>query len=205
VKHLSTNGIRAMLLAALLALTALGGIGVTGVAAKGSQSGTSSVFTIGPGHTFIANIPGASSTLIRRPNGINVTLQTTGLPAGHAVTVWALIFNNPSACPAGGCHEMNGDLNIPEVQGSVYHVTGHIVGSTGSFAGSVPVGDATNAFRGPGLLNPFGAEIHLIVRDHGVAATGGLLQQQFNDTSPRFCNPDDACSDIQESIHLSSQ
>ncbi|HEX9093262.1 MAG TPA: hypothetical protein VF902_04705 [Coriobacteriia bacterium] len=187
----------ATLFAALSIALIAGGAGTA--LAAGSESGTSSVFAIGPGHTFIADVPGASSTLVRTTNGISVTLQTSGLPAGHAVTMWALIFNDPSACGAGGCHEMNGDLNIPAVQGSVYRVTGHVVGERGSFAGLVPVGDAANAVRGPGLLDPYGAEIHLIVRDHGVAETGDLLQQQFNNISPAFCNV--ACADVQESIH----
>lgn len=177
--------------------------GPAAAASGGAQIGTSPVFTIGPGHTFIADIDGANSTLVRTPNGIAVSLQTSGLPAGHAVTVWALIFNHPGACGAGGCHEMNGDLGVPGVQGSVFHVTGHVVDASGSFAGRVPLGDAADAFFGPGLLDPYGAEIHLIVRDHGVAATGDLLQQQFNDISPRFCNV--ACADIQESIHLAGQ
>jgi hypothetical protein len=189
-------------LVAVLSVALLAGAAGT-VMAVGSETGTSSVFAIGPGHTFIADIPGASSTLVRTPNGISVTLNTSGLPAGHALTMWALIFNDPTACGAGGCHEMNGDLNIAAVQGSVYHVAGHVVGETSSFAGFVPLDDAPNAARGPGLLDPYGAEIHLIVRDHGVAGTGDLLQEQFNNNSPAFCNV--ACADIQESIHLSHE
>ena len=71
--------------------------------AAGPEVGTSRVFAIGPGHTFINWVPNASSTLVRTTNGINASLQTSGLPAGHAVTMWALIFNNPSACSPGGC------------------------------------------------------------------------------------------------------
>ena len=52
---------------------------------------------------------------------------------------------------------------------------------------------------GPSLLNPFGAEIHLIVRDHGLADPA-ILTDQFNNDSPRFCNV--ACADIQKSVHL---
>jgi hypothetical protein len=190
--------IRIATLLAVLSIGLLTGGAGTALAA-GSETGTSSVFAIGPGHTFIADVPGASSTFVRTANGISVNLETSDLRAGHAITMWALIFNDPTACGAGGCHEMNGDLNIPAVQGSVYRVTGHVVGEQGSFAGRVPVGDAANAVRGPGLLDPYGAEIHLIVRDHGVAGTGDLLQMQFNNISPAFCNV--ACADIQESIH----
>ena len=168
--------------------------------AGGSEIGTSGVFSIGPGHSFVAWVPGASSTLVRTtPNGIGISLQTSNLPAGHAVTVWALIFNNPSACGPGSCDESRGDLSIPEVMGSVQHITGHVVGTNGTFAGHLAVGDSADAFVGPGLLNPFGAEIHLIVRDHGLADPA-IITDQFNNDSPRFCNV--ACADIQKSVHL---
>jgi hypothetical protein len=189
-------------LVATLSLT-LAVVGAAPSMAAGLESGTSTVFAIGPGHTFIADVPGSTSTFVRTPDGIGVNLQTSGLPAGHAVTMWALIFNDPNSCGVGGCHESKGDLNIPGVQGSVYRVAGHVVGDTGTFAGQVPVGDAENAVRGPGLLDPYGAEIHLIVRDHGMAGTGDLLQHQFNNISPAFCNV--ACADIQESIHLAHE
>lgn len=169
-------------------------------AAGGSEIGTSPVFLIGPGHTFIDFVPGATSTLVRTSNGISVSLQTSGLPAGYAVTVWALIFNNPSACGAGGCDETRGDLGLPAVQGSLQRVTGHVVGTESSFAGHLGIGEASQTAFGPGLLDPFGAQINLIVREHGVAASGELLLQQFHNPSPRFCNV--ACSDIQKSVHL---
>jgi hypothetical protein len=168
--------------------------------AGSAEIGTSPVFSIGPGHTFIGFVPGATSTLVRTPNGISVSLETSGLPAGHAVTVWALIFNNPSACGPGGCDETRGELATPAVQGSLQRVTGHVVGATSSFAGHLAIGEASQTAFGPGLLDPFGAQINLIVRDHGVAASGELLLQQFHNPSPRFCNV--ACFDIQKSVHL---
>lgn len=174
-------------------------VGVAPAVAGGSEIGTSGVFSIGPGHSFVAWVPGASSTLVRTPNGISISLQTSDLPAGHAVTLWALIFNNPGACGSGGCDESRGDLNIPAVMGSVEHVAGHVVEPNGTFAGHLAVGDSADAFVGPGLLNPFGAEIHLIVREHGLADPA-ILTDQFNNDSPRFCNV--ACADIQKSVHL---
>jgi hypothetical protein len=183
----------------------------TPAAAAGPEIGSSPVFSIGPGHVFIDWVPGASSTLVRTTNGVNVSLQTSGLPAGHAVTMWALIFNNPSACSAGGCNESAGDLRAPGVNGSVQRVTGHIVsGTEESFAGHLGIGEATQTAFGPGLLDPFGARIHLIVREHGLAdavidptTDELLLLEQFHNPSPRFCNV--ACSDLQKSVHLPHQ
>lgn len=188
---------------AVLALIAITFASAAPASAAGVESGTSGVFSIGPGHTFIADVPGATSTLERTPNGISVLVRTPGLLAGHAVTVWALIFNDPTACLAG-CEEMSGDLNVPGVKGSVFHVTGHVVGAgETSFGGRVNVGDSAHAFVGPGLLDPYGARIHLIIRDHGIAGAGALLQRQFNDNSPRFCNL--TCFDAQKSVHLPHQ
>ncbi len=167
--------------------------------AGGSEIGTSPVFAIGPGHVFIDWVPGASSTFVRTQHGISIFLQTSALPAGHALTVWALIFNNPSACGTGGCDEIRGDLRNPAVLGSLQRITGHVVGAESSFAGHLALEDASRTFFGPGLLDPFGAQIHLIVRDHGVASPD-ILTDQFNDPSPRFCNV--ACFDIQKSVHL---
>jgi hypothetical protein len=175
------------------------GVGVaSATSTSGAEIGTSPVFAIGPAHVFLDWVPGASSTLVRSSDGINVSLQTSGLPAGHAVMMWMLIFNNPSACGAGGCEETRGDLAAPGVQGSVQHITGHVVGSTATFAGRVSVGDGGDAVVGPGLLNPYGAEIHLIVRDHGELLPGSLVEQ-FRSDSPSFCNV--ACFDVQKSVH----
>jgi hypothetical protein len=91
-------------------------------------------------------------------------------------------------------------LGLPAVPGSLQRVTGHVVGTESSFAGRLGIGEASQTAFGPGLLNPYGAQINLIVREHGVAASGELLLQQFHNPSPRFCNV--ACSDIQKSVHL---
>jgi hypothetical protein len=185
--------------------TILAGLALAGPAlAGGSEVGTSPVFAIGPGHVFVDWVPGASSTLVRTEHGISVVLQTSGLPAGHAVTLWALIFNNPSACGGGtrACDEIQGDLRDPAVMGSVQRVTGHVVEAVSSFAGHLALAEADSTAFGPGLLDPWGAEIHLIVREHGVASPDILLDQFHND-SPRFCNV--ACSDIQKSVHLAGE
>jgi hypothetical protein len=195
------NLARAVAVVGLLASLLGAGVGTAAASNVGAQTGTSPVFAIGPGHVFLNWIPDASSTLVRTSNGISISLQTTGLPAGHAVTMWALIFNNPGACGAGGCDESRGDLAVPGVQGSVQHVTGQIVGTDATFAGHVLVGDAADAFVGPGLLDPYGAEIHLIIRDHGELLPGFLVEQ-FNSDSPRFCNV--ACFDVQKSVHLAN-
>src|ERR687887_2115254 len=62
---------RLLILLAALALTA-----AAPAVAGGAEIGTSPVYSIGPGHVFVDWVPGASSTLVRTANGIDISLQT---------------------------------------------------------------------------------------------------------------------------------
>jgi hypothetical protein len=135
-------------------------------------------------------VAGASAHLTRNSDGIAFTLHTF-LPAGNADTVWWIIFNNPSACsdPAGpGLSCGLGDVDpasLAEV--SVLNADGLVVGRGGvaNFMGSLAVGGSGpgEVLFGDGITNPLGAEIHLLVEDHGVASTDPdvLYLQTHND------------------------
>ena len=56
-----------------------------------------------------------SSQLIRGDNGLNANFQTSGLPAGQAVTLWFIIFNNPAGCSTSPC-SLPADLFNPAAQ-----------------------------------------------------------------------------------------
>jgi hypothetical protein len=89
--------------------------------------------------------------------------------------MWWVVFNNPSACthPIPGismCSEpdvFNTDPAGP--QGSALHAAGRIVDENGSteYGAHLKVGDTSHALRGPGLLDPRGAEVILVLRNHG--------------------------------------
>jgi len=130
------------------------------------------VFPDGP------DIPGASSTLVRSAGGVSIRLSTDGLAPG-AYTAWWVIFDDPSAC-VDGC-----GLDDLGVATGLY-ATGHVVGDNGkaNFAAHLSVGDlsgldatAPPIFAGPGLLHPFEAEVHLVVRNHGPAIPGRIAEQ----------------------------
>jgi hypothetical protein len=119
------------------------------------------------------------STLQRLPSSLQMTLETTGLPAGHVVTVWWVIFNNPAACSHGepanpatgfaGTRFGAGDLFVPAVQASAVHAAGHVIGANGvgNYASYLSVGSTTDQILfGPGLSNPMGADVHFVVHDH---------------------------------------
>lgn len=143
----------------------------------------------------------SSSSLVRTDSGAAMTLQTSGLNPGNAITVWWVIFNYPEFCSSGmfGLRCGEADLFNPDVVGSVMHASGHVIGGSGigNFGGSIKVGTPTKfvAF-GPGLINPLGADIHLVVLDHG-QVDPSLMPDQIHTVN--VCNP--VCTDVQFAAH----
>jgi hypothetical protein len=115
-----------------------------------------------------------TSRLVRTPNGISFTLSTSDLTPGHAYTLWFVAFNEPAQCAVPNeCapDDVVNDAAKPDMM----YATGGIVGGAGTatFAGRRAVGDTSGSLNSPvglpayGLLDAFGAEIHLAVHDHG--------------------------------------
>ena len=151
-----------------------------------------------PVHLFMSSVvvPGASSMLVRNDNGVTGTVHTDGLTAGNAYTMWFVVFNNPAAC-VGGCGA--DDLGRAGVNSSVVYGAGHVVGGEGNnFAGWLGVGDTDGAIAGPGLLNSRGAEIHLIIRNHGPAMPG-LIDEQIHSFNGGC--PPNSCANVQAAEH----
>jgi hypothetical protein len=127
------------------------------------------------------------SRVVRTADGLNVSMQTSTLPPGQAVTLWIGVFNNPSACAMRPCGA--DDIGNPAVQADFLWATGHVVGESGraGLAGRLPVGDASaslfNELGVPeaavGLTNPWTAEVQLLVHAHGPAQTGQMLRSQL--------------------------
>ena len=147
-------------------------------------------------------IPGAWSTLLRTGSGVAMNLHTADLPAGTADTVWWVVFNNPQNCgpkPSGPrCGDA--DLHATGVDASILHAAGHVVGAdgVGNYGARLAVGDTSTALFGPGLVNPFTADIHLVVRTHG-APIPGLVDDQIHSFNGGC--PPNTCTNIQASVH----
>jgi hypothetical protein len=135
-------------------------------------------------------IPQAGASLSRSNEGVFGTISTSHITPGNVVTLWWAIFNNPRACAGATCAPS--DLNNPAVYGSLQYGGGYLVGINGraDFGGYLGVGDNTGFHflpmfpnmpnPAPGLVDPKGAEIHLVIRDHGPASSDpGTLQQQL--------------------------
>ena len=135
--------------------------------------------TTSPVATFAGATVG-TSTLTRTDGGIAFSLQTSGLQAGHAVTVWWMVFN-------------------PDGPLSVQYAAGHVVdeGGAAEFGGYLQEGDTDGVINGgPGLLDATGANVVLVVRDHGPAKPD-IVEQQIHTFN--VCNP--TCTDLQISMH----
>ena len=141
-----------------------------------------------------------SSTLIRHADSIQMTLQTSAVPAGHVVTVWWVIFNHPEFCQFGepanpatgfaGTRCGPGDLGIvpgltpdPRVEPVVTHAARHVTGADGKarYASYLSVGAPTGqVLIGSALTNPLGADVHLIVHDHDAIANLGNIGDEIH-------------------------
>lgn len=164
-----------------------------------------------------------SSTLTRTDGRISYDLSTTGLEPGTANTLWVVIFNRPEYCD-GDCDDA--DLANPDVMADVvFGGSGQVVGSSGeaTFSGSRKVGDNSGSILGEwmdlpenGLMDPRGAEIHFVIRNHGPVIEG--LEQEMISTFNAGCGPvamegapdvpetlgtygDNTCVDTQFAVH----
>ena len=152
-----------------------------------------------------------SSTLTRTDSGIALVLHTTRLQTGHTVTIWWMVFNHPQACITGATTETPDDprcgmddMHNPAAGLSVLYAAGNIVDEDGEadFGAYLQEGDTDGALEGMelGLLDAAAVDVHLVVRDHGPAKPGMIVEQihTFDD----FCNP--TCTDLQMSVHEAS-
>jgi hypothetical protein len=151
-----------------------------------------------------SQVGGAWSSVAFGPTGASLELQTSDLPAGHTVTVWWVVFNEPENCshPEGELRCGPGDLPVfggdDSAVTSLVYAAGHQIGGSGqaTFAGRLAYGDASSALWGPGLVNPAGADIHLVVHDLGLLSPQQIAEG-IHDYGP--CDP--ACVDVQYSPH----
>jgi len=171
---------------------------VAAIAAIPAQAGPPSTSTSAVRMFSDTSIVG-SSTLRRQSDSLQMTLQTSGLPAGHVVTVWWIIFNHPAFCqfgeapnPATGFAGTTcgaGDLGIvpgltadPRVEPAVMHAAGQVIGAngTGNYGSYLSVGSTREQILlGSGLTNPLGADIHLLVHDHAALSELGNVGEEI--------------------------
>lgn len=206
-----------------LALTLLVVVATAAESAPSERS-TSPVLTIPPpGPPSVVG----SSHVVRTDNGVSVRLESSGLEPGHAVTLWIIAANSPEDCEAGipglsqcgpADHEAGrGDISVHQGTGRIARDDG-----TAAYGAHLRVGDRSQALfeDDPGLLDPRGAEVLLILKTHGPKIpeltsdmlstfAGGCADQSFppsltpNEDLVGEAGPND-CAEIQISVHQPS-
>jgi hypothetical protein len=143
----------------------------------------------------------------RGAESVDVNAHLRGLNPGHAFTVWAVIWNDPGECDAGGCGEDNlgvdGNVVIFSGIGGVASGGGNLNAS-----GTLPEDGGDGPIPG-GVTNTEGAEIHFVVQDHGPASDNAadlLLQTTTfeggcGDGAPPTAPPE-TCVDVQAAVFL---
>ena len=157
-----------------------------------------------------ADLVAGAATLTRTNKGISFRVYTSELNPG-ANTIWIVIFNNPENCAGGpgGCADP--DLSNPDVEGSVVYGTGYVVGVDGiaNFHGSLEEGSPPDGIQvnmpadtANGLKNSLKAEIHLVVRTHGVTDdTGEAVNQLTTFEDHALCTDQGrVCANVQAVI-----
>jgi len=166
-----------------------------------------------------------TSRLVRADDSVLATLRTSGLAPGDAVTLWWVVFNDPSGC-SHACGEddifINGDPTQGFNEGGIAaadivvgYADGAVVAPDGrvTLAGSVAEEGAVREIvfgAAPLLKDVNAAEIHLVVRSHGPALSE-LLREQLGSYAggcevflhpPEIPGADGECADVQFAIHL---
>ncbi len=117
----------------------------------------------------MVTIENAHALLITDDDGASMSMRTALLTPGHVYTAWWVVVNNPEACTAHPCAGSDVLGNTEAVEADVGYADGLVADDQGqgNFAAYLPVGDLTDHWFGNGLTNPWGAEIHIVIHDHG--------------------------------------
>ena len=171
----------------------------------------------------LSTVANAEAYLDRIDHGLAARVSTNGLSPNHAFTLWWTIYNSPGNCTDSACGTddvllTNADGSVIEspdglppvnfsqweaVGISVLRADGLISDMNGNaqFIAHLPIGDLSEAMGGPGIVDPYKAEIHLVVRDHG-PADGAIINEMVNTMNggcaADFPNP--PCTDVQVAV-----
>jgi hypothetical protein len=122
-----------------------------------------------PSQGDVRKIAGGEARLVADETGIFVNMTTDELEDNHVYTLWVITINNPEVCQANPC-------TPPEILGQSDALHSNVTWGDSllysdearmEFTAFLPVGEVVEGWFGNGLTNPLGAEIHLIINDHG--------------------------------------
>jgi hypothetical protein len=114
-------------------------------------------------------IENSRAILLTDDAGVSMSMHTFLLTPGHAYTAWWVVVNDPAACASIPCAPTDVLNNTDVVRAEVGFADGLVVDESGTadFAAYLPAGTMADGWFGHGLTNPRGAEIHIVIHDHG--------------------------------------
>jgi hypothetical protein len=175
-------------------------------------------------HRFadLSEVADGFAHLVRYDNGVTMAISTNDLVEGDVYTVWWVIFNEPENCSDGVCdvddvlvvedgvvprdEDGNRPMNMEGIAAanvSIQHAAGGFAqDGTLHTSATLGLGEVPGIVIGPGLLDPYRAEIHLVLRTHGPAADDIDVFADQISTFGGGCEPMDAlpCDDHQFAI-----
>jgi hypothetical protein len=204
------NFYRSSIRSILIALLAIGGSNAF-ADDKGGKGGWTSLqsaemfeFPIGDADPLPVK---GGGILLRSKDAVEARLSTMGLDAKTAYTVWWVIFNKPSKCSEECGEDDFYPYGIEQAEISVVYANGFVTGANGVAnvtahlnAGKVPAGWGVifgwKDDKKSGLKKGNGnkAELHMVVRTHGLAEVGNV---GFRTSNVEDDCDEDRCSDQQ--------
>lgn len=171
--------IRSMVMVgAALALSSAGG-GLSALAAEPvKQVGQAHFYQVGvnthPSQGDVEKIEGAEATLLTFDEGAFASVSTRNLTPGNAYTLWFVVVNDPQACETSPCTASDVLAHSSKTNSDVGYAAGLVAApdGTGHFGVHQPLGPIPRAWFGNGYTNAQGAEILLLVNDHGPLIEG---------------------------------
>lgn len=189
---------RAGVLTAAFLLTMVAFAAVPAAAGQGGPPGQETATIVHLPPNLVGDpvfVDGASARLQRLETELVTRTDSAELAPGHVETLWWVIFNNPEECATAPCGL--GDLFDPAVEAACLAADGAIAGGNGrvAFQDRLAIGEVRDSclphFGGTdhGLIDPWGAEVHLMIHDHGPVQPG--LVPEMRSTFAGGCDFDD--------------
>lgn len=131
---------------------------------------TTTIVETHPSQGDVVQIEGSKATLFTTDDSATMTFRTSKLEPGYVYTAWWVVINNPVACATSPCTPKDVLGNTEAVEADVTRADGIVVGDdgVGTFAGYLAKGTVPGGWFGHGFTNPRGAEIHIVINDHGL-------------------------------------
>jgi hypothetical protein len=173
-----------------------------------------------PSQGDVRVIQGAEATLVMTKTGAFASIETNELVPGNAYTLWFVVVNNPKACENSPCNAQDVLTRTSMTKADVGYGDGLVAGADGKghFTTFRSLGALPQAWLGTGFKDPWAAEIHLVVHDHGPLIAGreaemtgtyrgGCLDQSLPDIVPATAKADGAagpnsCKLVQDVIFV---